>query len=803
MNGARTLQRPRWRKVFTDLWANKTRTFLVVASIAVGVFTIGTIASAYIILAEDMNVSYANSNPANIEIVTDPFDEKFVDGIKKIPGVADAEGRHVMSARVSRDGVSWLSINIIGIRDYQQSKINKRDVIEGTYAPDERQILIEKSNFNESGILMDDILQVRLEDGTIRELPVVGIFQEQSTGQSDFMALPNGFVLMDTMDWLGRGDVYNRLFVTVAGDSNSDTVLRAIADLVEDKTEKSGRFVYQRTLNKTNEHPMSSLILAVLGVLGALGGLMVLLSTSLIANTLNALLTQHMRQIGVMKLIGARSFQIVAMYLVLILFFGLIASVIAVPLGGYAGYELAEYTAVQASINLQEFRYLSQVIILQIAVALVVPLAAGFIPVNRGSKTKVRRAISGQRSGEGQATTGLLQRLGVRFRWISRPVMLSIRNTFRQKQRLLLTLFTLIVGGAIFIAVFNVRASMEAWMEALGHHFIADVTLNFERPYRISEITREVLQVPGVAAVEGWSAAAGEILDPTDEALDTIQILAPPSDSPLLDPDIVAGRWLLPEESNALVVSDGIWDIYPDLQPGDTMRLEIMGERAEHWTVVGVFSFPGMLDSILGYADYAIISEMMNSTNQSFSYRVVTDEHTWEDQERIGRAVDSHLRVKGYQVGDVEAGKATMRDASEAISVLIGFLLIMALLTALVGSIGLTGTMGMNVLERNREIGVMRAIGAVDLKIVNSVIVEGLLIGLISWLFAILLSFPISYGLLGIISEAMINAPIPLAITPLGTALWLAVVILLSVVASVLPARNAARLTIREVLAYE
>ena len=192
MNGARALQRPRWRKVFTDLWANKTRTFLVVASIAVGVFTIGTIASAYIILAEDMNVSYANSNPANIEIVTDPFDEKFVDAVKKIPGVNDAEGRHVMNARVSRDGVGWLSINVIGIRDYQQSNINKRDVIEGTFAPDERQILIEKSNFNESGIEMGDTLQVRLEDGTIRELPVVGIFQEQSTGQSDFMAYPMG-----------------------------------------------------------------------------------------------------------------------------------------------------------------------------------------------------------------------------------------------------------------------------------------------------------------------------------------------------------------------------------------------------------------------------------------------------------------------------------------------------------------------------------------------------------------------------------------------------------------------------------
>jgi putative ABC transport system permease protein len=127
----------------------------------------------------------------------------------------------------------------------------------------------------------------------------------------------------------------------------------------------------------------------------------------------------------------------------------------------------------------------------------------------------------------------------------------------------------------------------------------------------------------------------------------------------------------------------------------------------------------------------------------------------------------------------------------------------MALLTAFVGSIGLTGTMGMNVLERTREIGVMRAIGATDFEIIKTVVIEGAMIGFISWLFAILLSFPISFGLLYIIANALLNAGLPLVITPSGYIIWLGVVLALSVVASMLPARNAARLTIREVLAYE
>ena len=127
----------------------------------------------------------------------------------------------------------------------------------------------------------------------------------------------------------------------------------------------------------------------------------------------------------------------------------------------------------------------------------------------------------------------------------------------------------------------------------------------------------------------------------------------------------------------------------------------------------------------------------------------------------------------------------------------------MALLTAFVGSIGLMGTMSINVLERTREIGVMRTIGATDFIVIQSVIIEGVVIGLITWFLAIGLAYPISFALLNIIGQAMAGSSFALIFTPLGVALWLAMVILLSIVASVMPARNAARLTINEVLAYE
>jgi putative ABC transport system permease protein len=266
---------------------------------------------------------------------------------------------------------------------------------------------------------------------------------------------------------------------------------------------------------------------------------------------------------------------------------------------------------------------------------------------------------------------------------------------------------------------------------------------------------------------------------------------------------MIAGRWLLPGEREALVVSDSIYDTYPDLQPGDTLRVNTPDEQEQDWTIVGVFRFSGGLDDTLGYADYDFITDLMDIPNQAMTYRVITDGHSLEQQERIGREIDEYLRERDFLVNEVEAGLNTQKQSAEAINVLVIFLLLLALLTAFVGSIGLTGTMGMNVLERTREIGVMRAIGAADGEIIKSVIIEGGFIGIITWVLAVFASFPISHVLLKIISEAMMGSQMSLTFTLKGFAIWLAAVLLLSVLASTLPARNAARLTINEVLAYE
>jgi len=545
-----------------------------------------------------------------------------------------------------------------------------------------------------------------------------------------------------------------------------------------------------------------------------LGILIVFLSSSLIANTLSALLNQHLRHIGIMKLVGGQRRQVFRMYLALILAFGLIALMVAIPFGGVGAYGLSSFIAAKLNFNLLGYRIVPVALIVQIAVGLLVPLIAGLVPVITGSRITVLRAFSGDLAEEENQATGdeaqlswldwmqvkATRLLALRGIHVPRPFVISLRNTFRRKGRLALTLFTLTMGGAIFISVFNVRATLHDYIGQIGKYFRADVTLDFDRAYRSDEIEQLAYQIPGVQHVEGWQFVGAELLD-GDAVIDNLNILAPPSDSELVNPLMASGRFIQATDVRKLAISEAILHHFPGLQAGDVVTVKING-REEEWQVIGIFKFVGR-EGILAYAPREYIEQVTNLANRAFSFRVVTEGHDRESQNIIADELDHFFREHGFKVRQAQSGSASLDTAVDSLDTLVVFLLIMAILTAVVGAMGLTGTMGMNVLERTREIGIMRAIGADDSAVMRTVIAEGIVIGSISFVLAVMLSAPITYGLSYIVSVAVFETPIAVIFTYLGYVIWLGLVLLLSTMASIVPAGNAARLTIREVLAYE
>jgi putative ABC transport system permease protein len=111
--------------------------------------------------------------------------------------------------------------------------------------------------------------------------------------------------------------------------------------------------------------------------------------------------------------------------------------------------------------------------------------------------------------------------------------------------------------------------------------------------------------------------------------------------------------------------------------------------------------------------------------------------------------------------------------------------------------------MSLAVMERTREIGIMRSIGAGTGTLRQMLVSEGVMVGLISLGFAWLASFPVTTVLNSALGLVLTGRPISFAVHPYAPLLWAALVLLVAVVASLLPAQNATRVSVREAIAYE
>jgi putative ABC transport system permease protein len=801
--------RPRWRKVLSDLWGNKVRSFLVVASISVGLFAVGLIATINGILSEDMPAGYRAVNPANIHITINAFDQNLVDSVRHFPGVKEAEGVRLFSLRIFTGSPDdWARISIKAIPEIEKMNLNRVMLLEGKWPPGDKEIVFDRHKREEIHANIGDMVDIKLPDGKIRALRLVGIVQDQTVGSGSggggyFVSPLVGFVDFKTLDYLGKPEKLNYLYMTVTGDDLDAEHIRAVENDVSSKLEKNSYTVLNSVIRRTNEHPNLVYVQAMSAILFTLGFLVVFLSGFLITNTLSSLLNQQVEQIGTMKTIGGVRSQVMGIYVTLILVFSLIGLAISLSTSGSIAYWLLGFLAREINFNMLGYRPIPTAILMQVLIALVVPQGAGFLPILRGSSLTIQDAFNGIGLVNYKNQFKWMDFLTERFS-VPRPVLISLRNTFRQRGRLLLTLLTLTLGGAMFIATFNVQSSMNAFITALSKYFVADVRLSMDAAYRNQKIEQAVMNIPGVGSVEGWAAARAELLLDGDRPGDTVSLMAPPAGSKLIVPIVLQGRWLKPDDTNAIAINEMFLQHFPGIKPGDTIRMRVNGKKS-NWVVVCIFQFAGKSGGYIAYANYDYLTSLTNQTQKSNTFQVVALNplKSIEEQKMLGLQLEKALGDLGYKISDISPGLSLLSSAANGLNILIIFLLIMAILSAIVGGIGLTGTLSMNVIERTREIAVMRAIGASDSAVMRLVITEGLVIGFISWILASLLSLPISKALWGTICTSIFGYEAQFTLNLMGFLLWMLLVAVLTIVASYLPARNAAHLTIREALAYE
>jgi putative ABC transport system permease protein len=790
----------RWRKVFADLWSNRARSALVVLSIAVGVFAVGVVSTSFSIVKRDMAADYFTINPHTMRISTDVFDDDLLPSLSRVPGVTAIEGRSDISVKITgKDGKQY-QINCTSILPLDEIKVDQLVFEQGSRELGKREMYMERQGAEGLGYKVGDVVDVLLTDGRVRTLKLVGTLHDVNANPFKFAHQTGIYVNRDTMEWMGGSYLYWYVIASTEPPTNDEVRVRAIAEQVAHRIRQTGREVYNINVYHPGQHPAQSIIDATLALMSALGVLSVFLSAFLVVNTISALMSQQIRQIGVMKALGATMGQLIVQYLALVLAFGVLSLLVAVPLGALGASGLTTWLEGLLNTTPLPFQIPTTSLTLQIIIGLAVPLFGALVPVIGGVRLTVREAISSyglSKPGE----RSLFDRLIGLVRGLPRPLLLSLRNTFRRKGRLLLTLSTLTLGGAIFIGVFSARDSMYAEIDQTYGYFLSDVNVYFGGDYLLDRVTQIAQGVPGITGMEGWLEINANIYRPNGVDTNQVVIFAPPGNTKLLDPVVTSGRWLLPTDQYAIVVDNHFVAVRPDVKVGDTLMVRI-DKRDYPFKVVGIFKMAGNTTNPLTYANYEVISRLSGVTWKVNSLRIVTDRHDLARQSEVLEAVRTRFTDQKIQVY-TETGTELKGQSRYTIDLLIYLLLAMAALIALVGGLGLMGTMSMNVLERTREIGVMRSIGAVNGSIFQLVVVEGILIGVISWALGAVVAIPIIRLLDSVMGVSLLNVPMVYVYSVQGLVIWLVVVLVLSTIASLLPANNAVRLTVRDVLAYE
>jgi putative ABC transport system permease protein len=792
---------PRWRKVIRDIWNNKTRTLLVVLSIAAGVFAIGTINTTQIILAHDLDAVYDTINPPSAIIGASPFRDDVLDAVRAMPEVREADARRTLAVRIKTNTTAaWGDMTLYALRDYHDIRVDKVLPQLGAWPPPDKQLLIERQSFEILNLKLGDTVTLELPDGKRRTLPVVGTTHHLLLPPAKFSGVSYGYINLDTLEWLGQTRDFTALNFIVKENDHDKAHIERVADKVKRKVENSGRTVFTTFVPTPHKHPASDSIEPLLLVLSALSYMTLLMSGFLVINTINALLGQQLKQIGIMKSIGALSRQLLGIYLAMIFIFGLLSLALAIPLGALGAYGLTHYVGGLVNFEIISSPFQAPVLLTQFIFGLLVPLVASFIPILNGVTVSVREAIYSETQVAGFGE-GVIDQIIHRVRGLPAPLLLALRNSVRAKARLALTLTTLVIGGAAFIGVYSVRASLLQTLDNAIQYRDYDLEIRFSRPYRLEAAKQVAEGVGGVAWVEGWGFTAGRRIRADETESTTIQIFAPPADTKMIKPTILSGRWLLPDDANAVVVNTDLLRDEPDVKVGDTIKLKI-NSREKDYLVVGIAR--GILAGAYVYINYPYYSSHVVSESGRVGLLQIRFAGTDElAHAQAAQAVESIFKNSDYSVGSIRPTPNAVRSVREQFNILIVFLFIMAAIVGVVSALGLSGAMSMNVLERTREIGVMRAVGASDTSVLLVFLLEGIFIGVVSWLGGAVLAYPLSVILSNQVGDSLVRAPLLYTFPPAGVLLWLFGSIALASIATFAPARRASSISVREVLSYE
>ncbi len=815
--------RTRTRKIISDIWTRKVRTLLTAASIFIGVFGVVSLTSAGEILVNQLEKDLQQDKLAmlksNVVLNRDAQvnNADVLDTLRQHQGVTLVEGRAAYPLFWRLEDEERFREGTVAAHSepFDQSQIEPPRLIEGRYpvhtgSQGTVEIGIERRMADEFGLEPGDRIVMRVlsesKGSTVETMTgeIVGIvFQPYDYSTLGNLVSPDTLVLADYEDaqrlggFQGFNSIYARFIDFGVAEEEQSAFTSAVGStgyiptftVIEDPA-KNGQIESTRS---------TSNLLVIL----AMAALVV--SGFLIINVINAIVVEQRRQIGLMKSLGATGADNFYMYAGIAFTYGLIGVVPGVLLGLPAGYLFAQGLALQSQTLIEEFTFSPAGLVLGIVVGLAVPVGAAIVPVLNGIRVGILEAMTDFGISANFGSNRLDRLVGN----LPLPISLrqAVRNAYQKKFRLALTGLTLTLAFAAFMGIFAVFSELNSLVENAFDSFGNELTINPNEGQDFESIRNLLVnRVEAVDTVDPASSLSIEI-----QGFDPPPVQAGPpglfaqgfntSNPEILELDLISGdAWNNDPYRDGVVISKSIAEA-TGKEVGDQVVV-LGGGNTQAFEIIGIANSPN--DGLwMNWEDLAVFGGLVDSGGRpypnSFAVSLKGEDLSSRQVDDVITEINETLLSQG--ISSRFTNQVELAELITTIVTSFGVILsLAALLIALVGAVGLLTTLSMSVFERQKEIGVMRSVGASSWTIAVQFLAEGLIVGLVSWG----LSAPLSY----LFSRGLIDA-LPFGGTyELGypvTALIIGFtgMVIIVTAASLLPSLTAARKTVSDILRYQ
>ena len=780
-------------KSVSDLTRRRSRTFFAVSTLALAVASIGIFAMPAL-MDRSMQAEVNAGKLPDLTVYTSPLslDRAQLAALAALPNVRAVEPRSAFNGRIYI-GARRAPAYVEGVPDFAAQEADVVHVVSGS-ASGPLEVLTELQNANQGLIHLHrgDTVRVIATDGSVWPLHVSGEARNLDGGKA---ATDNNVVVLyatpETVTSLSGDSGFQSLAFRLADTrpaavaATTTAVRRALHDVPG-----FNGFTWLPKVRAAGDWPGKSDFQAFSDFFYVITLLSLLSALVLIANTMTTLVAEQTSEIGAMKAIGGRRRQIAAVYLKTALLLGALGTVVGVALGIVLSNVLVRFLGSTFFAIDVGFGVDPPILLASVLVGVLGPMLAAFPAIRRAVRVPLREALEATGSAAGGQDAG--DRLLRRIRFLPRTTQIGLRNVGRRRRRSVATALMVALAVGNLLAILGLAAGISQVTHAEWRDHGEDIKLTVGGDAGTEQLIRSTA---GVAAVEPMFDA--QIRFAGEDGF--IWAVRQPT---VFHYRIDDGRWYTPAEERTrarVAVLERNLARATGTRVGDRVTVET-SKGSLTLRVIGIAANQQENGTVFFVPRTTMRALFGGSPAGADDYWIRTTSHDHAFIDRTTTLLENTMSENGYDVGtEIEyVGEADNVAANRMVTTSIG---VLGFLIVAISMVGLANAITMSVIERTREVGILRTIGARARDVRRIFAAESVALAFAGWLLGIPIGYLLDRFLVWLVMR-VVNVDVAFTF-PLGNlAPALVGTVVLALLITLLPIRRAVRYRPGDALRY-